>query len=148
MDFDYQPRDVDPIAGIPGSGEAWEPAIQVLVTGPSGSEPVGGIVDMGAALTILPREYLGALVIEVVDECPLFVVGKRIKMPLGHVDLGLKVTRTRYRWGALVAFSHYHPRTLWGQIGFLDHFNATFHTRSRRLHLQVNGPLPDTRYRG
>jgi hypothetical protein len=51
-----------------------------------------------------------------------------------------------YVWSALIGFSAVHERALWGQLGFLEHFLATFNTRRHVLTLRPNGTFPTPLY--
>jgi hypothetical protein len=59
-----------------------------------------------------------------------------------RVDLELRSGRVSHAWSALVGFAARRQRGLWGQMGFLEHFVATFDTPGRLLTLRPNGTFP------
>jgi hypothetical protein len=147
MQFDYMPFGVKAIPGIPGSEIAYEPLIQVSVSGPGGETIMPGLVDTGAGLTILPRELMGELGVTSLGRYNTTAAGDIDKLWIGRVDFGLKPSRLVHRWSAVVGFSAVHDRALYGQVGFLDYFTATFNVGKRILTLQRNAePLPPPVY--
>jgi hypothetical protein len=140
--FSYIEREVEPSPGIPGSDREWEPQITARVGGPASIQLVPGLVDTGASITLIPLRYLGRLGIEPFGRITLSGGGGTFTVQLARVDLELHNSRTIHAWSALVGFSARRERALWGQIGFLEHFLATFNTRQRLLTLRPNRTFP------
>jgi predicted aspartyl protease len=147
MRFSYIEREVDPLPGIPGSDREWEPQITVRVGGVTSIQIVPGLVDTGASLTLIPLRYLERLGVEPLGTIVLAGVGGSITARLARVDLELHTSRTIHAWSALVGFVARRERGLWGQMGFLEHFLATFNTRRHLLTLRPNGKFPSALYR-
>jgi predicted aspartyl protease len=145
--FSYIQREVDPLPGIPGSDREWEPQIAVRVGGATSIQIVPGLVDTGASLTLIPLRYLDRLGVEPVGTITLSGGGGPITARLARVDLELHTSRTIHAWSALVGFAARRERALWGQMGFLEHFLATFNTRRHLLSLRPNRSFPSPLYR-
>ena len=142
MRFSYIEREVDPLPGIPGSEREREPQINVRVGGSTSVQIVPELVDTGASLTLIPMRYLRRLGVEPLGAITLSGSGGSFTAQLARVDLELHAPRAIRVWSALVGFSARRDRALWGQIGFLEHFLATFDTRQRFLTLRPNGTFP------
>jgi hypothetical protein len=145
--FSYIEREVDPLPGIPGSEREWEPQINVRVGGLTSIQIVPGLVDTAAFLTLIPLRYLRRLGVEPVGAITLSGSGGSFTAQLARVDLELHTPRAIRVWSALVGFSARRDRARLGQIGFLEHFLATFDTRRRFLTLRPNGTFPSPLYR-
>jgi predicted aspartyl protease len=145
--FSYTEREVDPLPGIPGSDREWEPLITVRVGGPASIQLVRGLVDTGASLTLIPIDYFEKLGAIPAGTTVLTGSGVRFTVRLAHVDLELRTARTVHTWSALVGFVR-RGQALWGQMGFLEHFLATYNTRQRMLTLRPNWPFPSPLYVG
>ena len=148
MRFPYLEREVDPLPGFPGSDKEWEPQITVRVGGPASVYIVPGLVDTGASLTIIPMRYLERLGVKPVGTIKLMSSGFAITVRLARVDLELRTARTTHTWSALVGFGARRERALWGQMGFLEHFLATFNTQRHLLTLRPNWTFPAPLYGG
>jgi len=144
--FSYIEREVDPLPGIPGSERESEPQITVRVGGSASIQIVPGLVDTGASLTLIPMRYLKRLGVEPLGAITLSGSGGSFTAQLARVDLELHSPLAIQAWSSLVAFSARRDRALWGQIGFLEHFLATFDTRRRFLTLRPNGTFPPPIY--
>jgi hypothetical protein len=107
---------------------------------------VPGLVDTGASLTLIPIHYLERLGLEPLSTITLSGGGGPFSARLARVDLQLQTARTIYTWSALVGFSARRERALWGQMGFLEHFLATFNTRRHLLTLRPNWTFPAPLY--
>jgi hypothetical protein len=142
--FAYTDRDVDPLPGETGLQTVHEPLVMVRFIGPSRTCLIRGLLDTGAAITLLPRSFMAKLGVE--PTAGRGVVGTAaggLSVQLGTLDLEIRSGRTAYRWSARVGFA---PRTenvaLLGRDGFLDHFRATFDGGARIVTLRPSGQLP------
>jgi len=89
-------------------------------------------------LTLIPMRYFESLGVASVGTTNLMRSGSRFTVRLAYVDLELRTARTSHTWSALVGFHLGRARGLWGQMGFLEHFVATFNTRRHLLTLRPN----------
>jgi len=141
--FYYLQEEVEPLPEESGPQYVSEPVITVRVVGPGGTWLIPGLLDTGAAETILPLRYLDRLG---VSKGPRYRLagagGTGFSAWLGMVDLELARGRTSYRWSARVGFVARRDRALWGHAGFLDHFTATFDGSRKRVTLRPNGTFP------
>ena len=138
MRFDYREIVVDPLPGEIGLQTIDEPAISVRVVGPSGEGwIIPGLLDTGAAETLIPLDYMIRLGVE---KGPRFELsGGGGKFPAGSGWSTLRWSEAGYPIdGRRVGFT---PRrsALWGRGGFLDHFTATFDGLRRSVTLRPNG---------
>lgn len=69
-------------------------------------------------------------------------VGSPFAAWMGRIDLELGRGRTSHRWAARVGFVPRRDQALWGHVGFLDHFSATFDGLRKRVTLRPNGTFP------
>ncbi len=92
--------------------------------------------------------YLERLGVKPVGTIKLMSIGLAITVRLARVDLELRTARTTYTWSALVGFGARRERALWGQMGFLEHFLATFNTQRHLLTLRPNWTFPAPLYGG
>ena len=148
MRFSYIEPEVEPLPGIPGSDVEWEPQIPVRVGGVARLYIIPGLVDTGASLSIVPMIYLKKLGVVPVGRTELRSGRRVFIVQLARVDLELRTARKAYAWSALIGFSDGHGRALWGQLGFLEHFLATFNTRQHLLTLRPNGTFPAALFAG
>jgi hypothetical protein len=110
-----------------------------------------GLVDTGASISVLPMRYMKRLSIEAVGEMPLVASGAKFVAKLGRVDLELRTSITSphsHRWSALIGFDPRRERAIWGQMGFLEYFLASFNTAQRHLTLRPNGTFPAPLFEG
>jgi hypothetical protein len=141
--FDYLLSEVDPLPGEEGPQYVSEPVITLRVIGPAGAWLIPGLLDTGAAETLIPSRYLDRLGVPRGPRYELAGAGG-VGFPawLGVVDLELGRGRTPYRWSARVGFMPRRDRALWGHAGFLDHLTATFDGLRKRVTLRPNGTFP------
>jgi hypothetical protein len=144
--FEYREIEVDPLPGEIGLQTIDEPAITVRVVGPSGEGwMIPGVLDTGAAMTLLPIDYMVRLGVEKGPRFELGGGGVRFPAWLGRVDLELSRGRASHQWSARVGFTM-RRTALWGRAGFLDHFTATFNGLRRSVTLRPNGTAPAPRF--
>jgi hypothetical protein len=95
MRFEYLQEEVEPLPGERGPQYVFEPIITVRVIGPAGAWLIPGLLDTGAAETIIPRLYLDRLG---VPKGPRYELagagGTGFPAWLGRVDLELARGRT------------------------------------------------------
>ncbi len=128
MRFDYREIVVDPLPGEIGLQTIDEPAISVRVVGPSGEGwIIPGLLDTGAAETLIPLDYMIRLGVEKGPRFELSGGGGKFPAWLGMVDHQVVRGRISQRWSPRVGIHPAsQPHLLWGRGGFLDHFTATF----------------------
>jgi hypothetical protein len=124
-----------------------EPIILVRFVGPQRTYLIRGLLDSGAAMTLVPRSYLVKLGLVPRERISLRTAAGGLDVWLGPLDLELRSGRTIYRWSARVGFV---PRTdilaLLGHSGFLDHFSVTF-DGLRKRHASPQWDFPSARDR-
>ncbi len=77
MRFDYAMREVDPLPGESGLQIIHEPIVLVRFAGPARSYLIRGLLETGAAMTLLPRFYLTKLGLSPSERVRLRAVGER-----------------------------------------------------------------------
>ncbi len=143
MRFDYAMREVDPLPGESGLQIIHEPIVLVRFAGPARSYLIRGLLDTGAAMTLLPRFYLTKLGLSPSERVRLRAAGGTIEIALGALELELRSARSVYRWPARVGFVHRADNVaLLGHAGFLDYFSVTFDGLHKRVTMRPNGTFP------
>jgi hypothetical protein len=139
MRFPYQSYPVRG-AGTTRSVLVHRPVFPVHVIGLKGDANLMGLADTGADDTLLLDSLIGPLGVVIAPGDQAVIVGIDGGMTVvryGTVDLELP----GYRWSARVGF-HASFRTVFGHVGFLDYFTATFNGRRRYVTLTPNATAP------
>jgi hypothetical protein len=144
--FDFWEREVDPIPGEIGLQPIYEPMLVVRVAGPLGGWLIPGLLDTGSAETLIPAEYLARLGIAKGPRFTLSGAGGRFYAWLGTVDLELRRAKTVRQWSTRVGFDPRRTIAIWGRVGFLNHFTATFDCAKRSVRLRPNETFPPPIY--
>jgi len=145
--FDYQSRDVDPLPGETGPQLVYEPIILLRVIGPSRAYFIPGLLDTGAAETLIPISFQNRLGVSRSSRFNLrSASGSPIPAWLGMVDLELGDDDATYRWSTRVAFTPARTTAIWGHAGFLKFFTSTFNGRRRTVSLQPNNTFTQPIY--
>jgi hypothetical protein len=104
-----------------------------------------GVLDTGAVECVLPYEVHEAVeAARRSDDLGALggFAGPPRVLEYGTVDLEVLLKGRPYRWSAKVAFDRERAgEALWGHIGFLEYFNATFHGPERHFTLRLKGLL-------
>jgi hypothetical protein len=124
---------------------AWieRPMAKVQVHGPRGNRLYNGRIDTGADDTILPWSAIDAVGVALIPGRPIDVegIGGTERLMSGWVDLELAGDDGPIRWSCLAAFSP-SGKTLFGLLGFLEHFVARFDGVKKEVRLQFRGQAP------
>lgn len=129
---------------VPGEVE-YEPHLVVRAIGPVGDRLFSGIIDTGSPYTLLPYRYLDEMKVQVLETRRLGVANRTgMTAHFGILDLELtSLDRLQsYRWPAWVGFCR-RDGAIWGHLGFLDHFTASFDGEGKRVSLRPNRTMPD-----
>jgi hypothetical protein len=138
-------REVEPLPGESGVQIIHEPIILVRFCGPARSYLIRGLLDTGAAMTLVPRFYLTKLGLSPGERLRLRAAAETFEILLGMLELELRSRRTIHRWPARVGFVHRADNVaLLGHAGFLDYFSVTFDGLHKRVTLRPNGTFPRT----
>lgn len=146
MRFPYQPYRGFAPSPADRSTTAYRPAIQVRVIGLVGDLNLWGILDTGAMECVLPFEVLDAVEPARRPDDEGWIagyVGEGRPVPYGTVDLEIILKGKPRRWSAKVAFDpERRGEALWGMVGFLEHFAASFDSPERHVTLRLKGKPP------
>jgi hypothetical protein len=140
MIFPYVRHKVDPSLAIP-SGEVARPEVPIRVIGPDGIIELSGLIDTGADYVFMPivlAELLGLDVGVEPTEAAEGAGGHELKLWSGEVEIEISGDGQTYRWRTQVGFieSGDDPAAAYlGHVGFLEHFNAVFHTKELLVEL-------------
>jgi hypothetical protein len=137
---------VDPLPGETGPQLIYEPIILVKFVGPHTSYLIRGLIDTGASMTLLPRDYMSRLGIPLGERILLGTAASALRVTLGDVDLEVRSRRSCIRWSARVGFV---PRVdnvaLLGHAGFLEYFRVVLDGPRKQVSLTATGMFPPPR---
>jgi hypothetical protein len=148
MIFPYVRYELDPTATIP-SGEVYRPRIPIRIVGPKRSLKVFGLLDTGADHVFLSASIATQLGIEpaVRSEIAHGAGGHEIDVWPSKVEIEITDGIDTYRWSADVGFlvsDDDPPVAFLGNVGFLEHFRATFDYEVHIVELTLkSGSIPN-----
>jgi hypothetical protein len=133
---------------VEGDLPNYEPIVRVHVIGPHGSELIPGVLDMGSVETVIPYPFMAKLGIAEATPDELDSIAGHFTVWYGQVDLALGFGRIPqpWLWSATVAFAKGRDFALWGRLGFLEYFVATFDGPRRYVKLRSAGEFPPPMY--
>jgi hypothetical protein len=144
MTIKYTPYRCAPSPADP-SGIVYRPSIKVRVAGLKDSVDLWGILDTGAVECMLPYQVLQEIDPARRSEDVSLVsgfAGMAEEVVYGAVNLTIWLKGRAHSRHAKVGFVEGRDTALWGHIGFLQYFNASFNGPGRHFTLVRKGKLP------
>lgn len=150
MKFPYEDYQVDPSLFLPG-GVLFRPEVLVRIIGPTGDALLMGLLDTGAAHTVLPWQVAQEIGI-VPDESQELPVagftGEQLAIAPGTVDFQIADGQQVFQWSAVVGFVQYpdsgEEEAILGLTGCLDFFRTTFDGDAHQIELVPTPSFPGT----
>ena len=148
MKFPYEDYKVDASPFLP-DGVLYRPEVLIRIIGPTGDAILMGLLDTGAAHTVLPWQVAQDIGVVPDESQELPVVGftgEQLAIAPGTVEFQIADGEHVFRWSAVAGFVQYpdpnEEEAILGLTGCLDFFRITFDGDARQIEIVPTPSFP------